>query len=326
MTVFLSVFTLGVLLITLKDVNKPLITLHHCEACGLRLALHRGGQWQSFSVDSADSHSLTQPDPAAADADGAFSPRLVASSPLGHPARPDAGEPLRVKARYAHLKPRLVLRARKGGPWAPVTRVFDTSLGRGRDGALLYDVVSAAAPPMHPRPGSGQIAPWSPQQPHFQVNMHGDHAEPEAIVSVELFARASFGFCLYVPPAHPAPHGRQQWAAFPTRGPHSKAERVVLRQHTVSLRWASSEGGLLWLAMSLADEEGRKGSLCLLDDYDRLLLVVRDDSVVEMRFYVDLNPRMVGEIIASFVALKCQLWRVSQQDKTDEAERPSQLN
>jgi hypothetical protein len=80
---------------------------------------------------------------------------------------------------------------------------------------------------------------------------------------------------------------------------------------------------LLWNWRKISsDGDGAKGEvLCLLDSYDRLVATVwktkRPDSETghwrEMRVYVDISDDYLGEVIASYVAVRVQTERIAQE-------------
>jgi hypothetical protein len=81
--------------------------------------------------------------------------------------------------------------------------------------------------------------------------------------------------------------------------------------------WPSCKGNLMWVKRILRDE-GETGEpverTALVDMYDRLLATVREgkkaERRTELRLYFEAEEKLVGELLASYVTLKCQQLRV----------------
>jgi hypothetical protein len=113
--------------------------------------------------------------------------------------------------------------------------------------------------------------------------------------------------------------GRKSWSSYQMHAEEENAWSL----YGAGVLWHSSQGMLLWNWRKISsDGDGAKGEvLCLLDSYDRLVATVwktkRPDSETghwrEMRVYVDISDDYLGEVIASYVAVRVQTERIAQE-------------
>jgi hypothetical protein len=153
--------------------------------------------------------------------------------------------------------------------------------------------------------------------PHFQVFMQSKDKHLLEIGQIHLRGTAIRDVDIKVLDRQVV--GRKSWSSYPMHAEEENAWSL----YGVGVLWHSSQGMLLWNWRKISsDGDGAKGEvLCLLDSYDRLVAAVwktkrsgsEDGYWREMRVYVDISDDYLGEVIASYVAVRVQTERIVQE-------------
>lgn len=254
----------------------------------------------------------------------------VARSPLGLPSRLNRSEVVNIKTRYRDLVPVRKLWIEKGRFGLPA-KVEDSSSPT----ALTYIIESPGIPPAGP--GDEKEAQFlqrrcawisgsdqSHQRQHLKVSSQGQNSIMQELAWVRLFGTGNWDAELHVAHDDRSPHSTQGDEGgkrpFVERRMYA-AEESDWATGGPGILWASSEGLLLWSMRTLKDaEQINVRALCLLDAYDRLVVALRktrrpgaSGKMWEMRVYVEVSEVYMGEILASYTALRCQLERIRQE-------------
>ncbi|OAA53108.1 hypothetical protein ISF_09062 [Cordyceps fumosorosea ARSEF 2679] len=229
--------------------------------------------------------------------------------------------------------------------------VADLGLVFCRDASPNIQVTMRAAAVPSPQTASDKDLPPPPHAPAYEDS--SALSEFTETCLIRLFPGDNYSVHFYLPssspPAYAAPSSS---AAEASRSRQTLHASVVPKRFRTQFwggmpvwRWKSSEGNLLWVSRRFrdADMSALSTTLCLVDDYERLVAAVdgwegrRVPGVASapdgsggmvrecrMKLYADLDAGVLGEILGSYCALLAQVRRVTRELKReDDAKRSS---
>ncbi|KAG5661720.1 hypothetical protein KAF25_003959 [Fusarium avenaceum] len=286
-----------------------------CQRCGLRLISECNAPSKVKYVESD-----LIPNQAISGKAAAVPGANVVKSPVGRPVAANKDWIIKTRKRYSNLKPVRKLGIIKGRYKIPslfnsLTPEFPTSYTIGTPGMADEQ---PADKKNHQYLQSSSCS-WNRYSsgPHFQVFMQSKGTQLLEIGQVHLRGITIGDVDIKVLDSQMV--GRKSWSSYQMYAEEENAWSLC----GAGVLWHSSQGVLLWNWRKItSDGDGAKGRvLCLLDSYDRLVTAVwktkRSDSEAgdwwEMRVYVDISDDYLGEIIASYVAVRVQTERIAQE-------------
>ncbi|KAF5709226.1 hypothetical protein FGLOB1_6019 [Fusarium globosum] len=282
-----------------------------CRNCGLRL------------VSEKNAHSKVKYDESGlvvvSDKTGA----KVAKSPLGAPGDMNKAWVVNPQKRFTDLKPQRKFGIEKGrynipSSFTSLTTEFSTN--------YTIETRGMASPQPSDKKENQYLqstsCSWNRHQsgPHFQVLMRSQGLSTE-IAQIHLRANTIWDADIKVLNREVTSH--KSWSTYKMEA----EEELAWDLYGAGTLWHSSQGMLLWQMRKISsDGDGAKGRiLCLLDPYDRLVALVWKTKKPgneggrwwEMRVYIDVSDDFLGEIIASYVAVRVQTERIRQEHVND---------
>ncbi|RGP80997.1 hypothetical protein FLONG3_785 [Fusarium longipes] len=284
-----------------------------CQRCGLRLI-------SESNVHSNVKYHESDMIPEQAVSDKAIalpSPKTV-KSPVGLPVAVNKDWIVNPQRRFSNITPVRKLGIEKGRYKIPTSFISTTP---GYTMSFTVGIPGMAPEGLADRKEAQYLlssnCAWNRHEsgPHFQVFMQSESSQAVEIAQVRLCGTISNVDIKVVD--HEAATGKK-WTTY-----QMQAEQEISWSLTgAGVLWRSSQGVLMWNFRKLSsDGDGAKGlMLCLLDAYDRLVAAVwktkRPGGEVgqwwEMRVYVDVSDDFLGEVIASYVAVRVQNERIAQ--------------
>jgi hypothetical protein len=299
----------------------------YCERCGLRLVAEENA---SSQVQFDNSNLISWP--SEAERPGPLrnvSKLKAAASPLGLPGAAHRPYILNVKTRYKDLKPVRVFNLEMGSFGLP-SKATDATAGRS------YIFESPGVPPIDksakkdPQYLQNKCA-WSFGSPlshlttHFRIIHEYGNSSSREIAQVRLYGGSNWNADIRV-----IDHRENKIESDSATKPYTRLRMLATDESAWRIGldgvlWASSKGLLFWSERTVEDGDHVKSKmLCLLDAYDRLLLAVgnmrqpgKGGKGWQIRVYTDLTEDFLGEILASYTALRCQQERIRQEHMFD---------
>ncbi|KAM3508710.1 hypothetical protein MY11210_006629 [Beauveria gryllotalpidicola] len=358
--------TLGVMLFVLPLLFKPQFAVHSCRRCGLRLAITTGGLSDyafTIAADVSDSSFAPAEDDWRPDLARLPGGMRVARSPLG--PRPEISEKEMKTCckRFTDLKARTRIKMVSDdwlrgtircmvmtGADNPAT-AQEREQGQGQVFCHIHlnnvdNVGSYASPDPNIQVTMRAAAPQlntsdkdEPPLPHPAANdgdsLPSDSTEFTETCRIRFFPGDDYSVHFHLPSNNPPAYSSSSSSACPptvNRSPVSKRFRAQFWGGMPIWRWKSSEGNLLWVSRRFrdADMAALDTTLCLVDDYERLVAVVdgwesrRIPGVASaadgsggmmhecrLKLYADLDTGVLGEILGSYCALLAQVRRAT---------------
>ncbi|KAJ4252326.1 hypothetical protein NW762_010924 [Fusarium torreyae] len=286
-----------------------------CQRCGLRL-ISEGNVHSKVKYYESDM-ILKQ---AMSDKAGVLPSAKMVKSPVGLPVVVNKDWIINPQKRFTNLKPVRKLGIEKGrykipSSFTSLTPEFPTSFTIGTPGM-------AAEQPSDKKEAQylqSSSCAWNRYQsgPHFQVFMQSTGSQAFEIAQVQLRGRTISDADIKVVDREVTT--RKTWNTYQMQA----EDEIAWSLSGAGVLWHSSRGVLLWnLRKISSDGDGAKGRiLCLLDAYDRMVEAVwktkrpggDGGQCWEMRVYVDMSDDFLGEIIASYVAVRVQTERIVQE-------------
>ncbi|KAF4455590.1 hypothetical protein F53441_2114 [Fusarium austroafricanum] len=283
-----------------------------CRNCGLRLASEKNAH---SKVKYNESNLVVINDKTGVKA---------AKSPLGAPNPTNKDWVINPQKRFIDLKPKRKLGIEKGRYKIPSSF---TSLTPEFPTDYAIDTPGMASPQPSDEKENQYLqstsCSWNRHEsgPHFQVFMRSTVKSNLEIAQIHLRANTNWNADIKV--LNREVTTGKSWNTYKMEA----EEEAAWSLHGTGALWHSSQGMLLWQMRKISsDGEGAKGRiLCLLDAYDRLVALVWKTKRPgngggqwwEMRVYIDMPDDFLGEIIASYVAVRVQTERIQQEHIND---------
>ncbi|KAI9168018.1 hypothetical protein HJFPF1_04162 [Paramyrothecium foliicola] len=295
----------------------------YCERCGLRLINEENAssrlKYDSSSLIAWPSEVGKPPSVRQVSA------LKAALSPLGLPPPVHRPYVVDISKRYHTLKPTQIFNIETGLFKLP-TKASSTA------GPSVSYLVEAPGIPT-PNPAS-KLDPqylqnscaWSLgsyssyQNPHFRVISQSADGSRKEVAHIQLFRGENWDAEILSSCRSRGEGGNDEGKL--SYGKPSVTRRMLAEDEAAwstsraGVLWASSGGIVLWSERKIEDGDGAKGKfLCLLDAYDRLIIALRKEKgkTWQMRVYSDLSEDFLGEILASYTAIRCQQERIRQE-------------
>ncbi|KAI9167983.1 hypothetical protein HJFPF1_04126 [Paramyrothecium foliicola] len=286
----------------------------YCERCSLRLVTKAN---EASQVQYNSSNTAPWPDDVEKPTAICPTPEhsRFAISPLGFPVAVSRANIVNSKKRYRSLKPVQRLNIESNSHKLPHKIIDITHPGTG------YTIDSPGIPPIIP---GTQRDPQYLQNscswnlgvlstihaPHFRVNRYTGDAKSQEIAQIGLFGSNNWNAEVHMLNYKIDCDGhhttslddKKPLSTFPMLATEERAWRTY--DANPGVLWTSSQGLLLWNQRELEDAEKCKGRLlCLVDAYDRLIVVIRKISqpgqkgkIREMRVYAELSEGFLGSL------------------------------
>ncbi|ATY66929.1 hypothetical protein A9K55_001129 [Cordyceps militaris] len=373
--------TFGVMLFVLPLLFKPQFAVHSCRRCGLRLAITTGGLGDyafTIAANVADENFAPAEDDWRPDLARLPGGMRVARSPLG--PRPDIAEKdmKTCSKRFARCKARTRIKLASEdwlqgtvrcmvmtGPKNPAT-ALERAQGEGEVFCQIHlSNPTEPASVTNPNPRiqvmmrtstalSPQNAPHEDQPPPPHTTSADESLPPPYEFTetclIRLFPGDNYSVHFHLPASTNPPAYSSSSSASASARPTVNTSPVTKRFRTQFWggmpiwRWKSSEGNLMWVSRRFrdADMTSLDTTLCLVDDYERLVAAVdgwqswRMPGVASgadgsggmvrecrMKLYADLDTGVLGEILGSYCALLAQVRRATKVLKREEDDKRS---
>lgn len=373
--------TLGAMLFLLPLLFRPEFAVHSCRRCGLRLAITTTGMGDyafTIAADVADRHFAPAEDGWRPDLARLPGGLRVARSPLG--PRPEITEKAMktCSSRFVDTKARsriqLISDDWKRGTVRCMVADGDDRLAAGardRQGDVFCEIhlnnVDELGSYTNSEPNiqvtmrtdatiHGQAAPNAPQMLPSYTAAHNDDtpvSEFTETCRIRLFPGDNYSASFQLPSSNPPSYSSPSSSSSPgpptvNVSPVTKRFRTMFWGGMPIWRWKSSEGNLMWVSRRFrdADMSALATTLCLVDDYERLVAAVegwesrRNPSAAPastavagepgsmvrectMKVYADLDAGVLGEILGSYCVLLAQVRRASKVLKREDDEKRS---
>lgn len=369
--------TLGVMLFALPFFFKPQFAVHSCRRCGLRLAITTGGLGDygyTISADVSDANFAPAEDDWRPDLARLPGGMRVARSPLGPRPEISEKEMKTCSGRFRNLKARTRIKLvsddwLKGPVRCMVMTDAESAATTAQERAdaegevfcqihlnNLDDVASytaskpsiqvtmrapASLPPQRAAPEKTQ-----PPSPHA-ANSNEDPPPSEFTETcrIDLFQGDNYSAHFHLPAQNPPSYSSPSSSSCPPTVNVSTVTKRFRTQFWGGMpiwRWKSSEGYLLWVSRRFrdADMSALDTTLCLVDDYERLVAVVdgwesrripsggsaagNPSPLVRecrLKLYADLEAGVLGEILGSYCVLLAQVRRATKVLDREEREK-----